>query len=81
MIFVGGVMQLLVASFNVMRGNLYGSIAFFGFGTFWFSNGMTSILSYISHLPIRKQENCLTEAIRGESVFAQFLSFCFRVPS
>lgn len=45
MIFVGGVMQLLVASFNVMRGNLYGSIAFFGFGTFWFSNGMTSILS------------------------------------
>ena len=44
MIFVGGVMQLLVASFNVLRNNLYGATAFFGFGCFWFANGLTLIL-------------------------------------
>lgn len=37
-------MQFAVASFNVMRNNLYGAIAFFGFGSFWFANGLTSIL-------------------------------------
>lgn len=44
MIFVGGVMQLLVASFNCLRGNLYGATAFFGFGNFWFANGVTLVL-------------------------------------
>ena len=37
-------MQFAVASFNVIRGNLYGAIAFFGFGSFWFASGLTSIL-------------------------------------
>lgn len=37
-------MQLLVASFNVLRNNLYGATAFFGFGCFWFANGLTLVL-------------------------------------
>ena len=37
-------MQLMVASFNTLRGNLYGATAFFGFGCFWFSNGLTLVL-------------------------------------
>jgi succinate-acetate transporter protein len=44
MFFVGGLMQLCVAIFQVLRNNVYGATAFFGFGCFWFSNGLIAIL-------------------------------------
>jgi len=44
MLFGGGLLQMLVAIFQVMRNNVYGATAFFGFGSFWFSNGMIAIL-------------------------------------
>lgn len=44
MFFVGGLMQILVAIFQVLRNNIYGATAFLGFGSFWFSNGLISIL-------------------------------------
>lgn len=37
-------MQLMVASFNTLRGNLHGTTAFFGFSAFWFANGLTLVL-------------------------------------
>jgi succinate-acetate transporter protein len=45
MFFVGGLMQILVAIFQVVRNNVYGATAFFGFGCFWFSNGLIEILA------------------------------------
>lgn len=45
MFFVGGLMQILVAIFQVVRNNVYGATAFFGFGCFWFSNGLIVILN------------------------------------
>lgn len=45
MFFVGGLMQIIVAIFQVLRNNVYGATAFFGFGSFWFSNGLIEILS------------------------------------
>jgi succinate-acetate transporter protein len=44
MYFVGGLMQILVATFQVLRNNAYGATAFFGFGSFWFSFGSYTIL-------------------------------------
>ena len=44
MFFVGGLMQILVAIFQVVRNNVYGATAFFGFGCFWFANGTILIL-------------------------------------
>jgi succinate-acetate transporter protein len=48
MFFVGGLMQLCVAIFQVLRNNVYGATAFFGFGCFWFSTGLTAILQTYS---------------------------------
>lgn len=44
MFFVGGVLQIIVACFQVYRNNIYGTVAFLGFGSFWLSNGLTSII-------------------------------------
>ena len=44
MFFVGGLLQIIVACFQVYRNNIYGTVAFLGFGSFWFANGLTSIL-------------------------------------
>lgn len=44
MFFVGGLLQVIVGTLQVFRNNLYGAVAFLGFGTFWFSNGAQSIL-------------------------------------
>ncbi|GAX16513.1 uncharacterized protein FisN_7Lh234 [Fistulifera solaris] len=44
MFFVGGLLQVIVGTLQVFRNNLYGAVAFLGFGTFWFSNGAESIL-------------------------------------
>ena len=44
MFFVGGLLQIIVAIFQVFRNNVYGATAFLGFGSFWFANGLASIL-------------------------------------
>lgn len=44
MFFVGGLLQVIVGTLQVLRNNLYGAVAFLGFGTFWFSNGLQVIL-------------------------------------
>lgn len=44
MLFVGGLLQVIVGIFQVIRGNLYGATAFLGFGTLWFSFGSSIIL-------------------------------------
>ena len=44
MFFVGGLLQVIVGTLQVFRNNLYGAVAFLGFGTFWFANGTTVIL-------------------------------------
>lgn len=46
MFFVGGVLQIIVGSFQVVRNNAYGATAFLGFGSFWFSNGLFAILRF-----------------------------------
>jgi succinate-acetate transporter protein len=44
MLFVGGLLQVIVGIFQVIRGNLYGATAFLGFGTLLFSFGSSTIL-------------------------------------
>ena len=44
MFFVGGLMQIIVAIFQLLRNNVRGATAFLGFGSFWFSNGLIEIL-------------------------------------
>jgi succinate-acetate transporter protein len=44
MYFVGGLMQIIVAIFQVLRNNIYGATAFLGFGSFWFSAGLRALL-------------------------------------
>mmetsp|Transcript_20899 Transcript_20899/g.45561 ORF Transcript_20899/g.45561 Transcript_20899/m.45561 type:complete len:480 (+) Transcript_20899:123-1562(+) len=44
MLFVGGLLQIIVGIFQVLRNNIYGAIAFLGFGSFWFSNGTITVL-------------------------------------
>ena len=44
MFFVGGILQLIVGIFQVLRNNVYGATAFLGFGSFWLSNGSIVIL-------------------------------------
>jgi len=44
--FVGGLLQLVVGIFQVVRGNLYGATAFSAFGCFWLANGAMQILSH-----------------------------------
>ena len=44
MFFVGGLLQVITGIFQVLRNNIYGAVAFLGFGCFWFSNGATVIL-------------------------------------
>ena len=44
MLFLGGLMQIIVGITQIPRNNLYGTIAFLGFGSIWFSNGLTSIM-------------------------------------
>ena len=39
MLFVGGVLQIIVGTLQVFRDNIYGAIAFLGFGSFWLANG------------------------------------------
>jgi len=35
MYFVGGMLQIITATLQVLRNNIYGAVAFFGFGSFW----------------------------------------------
>ena len=35
MFFVGGVLQIFTATLQVLRNNIYGAVAFYGFGSFW----------------------------------------------
>jgi succinate-acetate transporter protein len=44
MVFVGGLLQVTVGTLQVFRNNLFGAVAFLGFGTFWFSKGVQVIL-------------------------------------
>lgn len=39
MLFVGGLLQIIVGTLQVFRNNIYGAIAFLGFGSFWLANG------------------------------------------
>jgi len=40
-----GLLQVIAACFQVLRNNIYGAVAFLGFGGIWFANGLRSILS------------------------------------
>ena len=51
MIFVGGLLQFIVAILQVFRNNIYGATAFFGFGSFWFANGTTLVLQLYAATP------------------------------
>jgi succinate-acetate transporter protein len=44
MYFVGGVLQIITGLLQVFRNNIYGAVAFLGFGAFWFANGTKVIL-------------------------------------
>lgn len=44
MLFTGGLQQILVACFQVLRNNVYGATVFLAFGSFWFANGLITIL-------------------------------------
>lgn len=35
MYFVGGMLQIFTATLQVLRNNIYGAVAFYGFGSFW----------------------------------------------
>eukprot|EP00978_Attheya_sp_CCMP212_P021769 scaffold63999_cov51-Attheya_sp.AAC.2 len=45
MFFTGGLLQTIVGIFQVLRNNIYGAVAFLGFGSFWFANGSKVILN------------------------------------
>lgn len=44
MVFVGGLLQVTVGTLQVFRNNIFGAVAFLGFGTFWSSRGVQVIL-------------------------------------
>lgn len=44
MVFVGGLLQITVGTLQVFRNNLFGAVAFLGFGSFWLSRGVQVIL-------------------------------------
>lgn len=39
-----GIIQIIAACFQVVRGNIYGSVAFLGFGAIWVSSGLREVL-------------------------------------
>ena len=49
MYFSGGMLMIFTATLQVFRNNIYGAVAFFGFGSFWFSNGTKVMLD--THFP------------------------------
>ena len=59
MFFAGGMLQIFTATLQVFRNNIYGAVAFFGFGSFWFSNGTRVMLQ--THFPPPDIEQLLDE--------------------
>jgi succinate-acetate transporter protein len=77
MVFVGGFMQILVACFNVLRNNLYGATAFFGFGSFWFANGLSLILNLYFVSPESEASYLLDNSDPWGVFFRSLFVFCF----
>lgn len=44
MFFSGGLLMVVTGLLQVFRNNIYGAVAFLGFGSFWFANGCKVIL-------------------------------------
>lgn len=74
MMFVGGLLQVIVGIFQVLRNNIYGATAFLGFGTLWFSFGSTVILEtyFLGDVPedLLEQDDPLGSAIRNWYILA-----------
>jgi len=74
MMFVGGLLQVIVGTFQVLRNNIYGATAFLGFGTLWFSFGSAIILeTYFSgDVPVEllEEDDPLGSATRSWFILA-----------
>lgn len=77
MFFVGGVMQIIVAVVQTFRNNLYGATAFLGFGTFWFSNGLTAILATHFSGDGTLAQELIDDSDPGGLFFRSLFSFAF----
>jgi succinate-acetate transporter protein len=62
MFFAGGVLQIITGLLQVFRNNIYGAVAFLGFGSFWFANGTKVILENHFSAPGTEAADLLTEA-------------------
>lgn len=77
MFFVGGIMQIIVGIFQVLRNNVYGATAFLGFGSFWCSNGIVAILEAYASDGTTAQDLILMSDPWGNFVRILFiLAFC-----
>ena len=62
MLFMGGLLQFTVATFQVLRNNIYGATAFFGFGAFWMAAGVSQILQLYVAVPGTRAHDIITAA-------------------
>ncbi|GAX16512.1 hypothetical protein FisN_7Lu238 [Fistulifera solaris] len=76
MVFVGGLLQVTVGMLQVFRNNLFGAVAFLGFGTFWFSKGVQIILETHFSSEGTMAENLLEGPVDNVGNFVQ-TSFLF----
>ena len=62
MLFLGGVVQLAVATLQVFRNNIYGATAFYGFGAYWLAAGTSQILQVYVAVPGTQAHDILAAA-------------------
>lgn len=68
MVFMGGVLQCIVATLQVFRNNIYGATAFYGFGTFWLAAGTNQILQLYFATPGTEAHSILAVATESNDM-------------